>query len=129
MTSKEYLLELKKYNKWMILTLIGLCISFILYLSTAIFTGISSSGHNPPNALSITLLILFMMCGFSNFSLGITYIVLAVFQIISAFKVSEKENSIYKVFSILSIVGLPIVSPIVIFFLIRSDLKVLNHQK
>ena len=61
--------------------------------------------------------------------LKILYLISGIFQIIAAFKKTEKKETLaYKIFSILSFIVLPIISPIIIFFLLRSDLKKLDEK-
>ena len=128
-TEKEYLMEIKKYNKFLFFVSIGIIFAIVVYGLIAMSIGIAAEGGSISDGASKGLIALIFFVNFMLFSLAISYIVLAIFQVIAAFKESEKkETSIYKIFSVLSIVGLTIISPIIIFFLVRSDIKKLDEK-
>ena len=128
-TEKDYLMEIEKYNKFLFFISIGIIAIIVVFGLVAISMGIASeSGSVSDVAYKVALALVFLV-NFILLALSVAYIIFAIFQIIAAFRESEKkETSMYKVFSITSIIGLTIISPIVIFFLLRSDLKKLDEK-
>ena len=128
-TEKDYLMEIEKYNKFLFFISIGIIAIIVVFGLIAISMGIASeSGSVSDVAYKVALALVFLV-NFILLALSVAYIIFAIFQIIAAFRESEKkETSMYKVFSITSIIGLTIISPIVIFFLLRSDLKKLDEK-
>ena len=128
-TEKDYLMEIEKYNKFLFFISIGIIAIIVVFGLIAISMGIASeSGSVSDGAYKVGLVLVFLV-NFILLALSVAYIIFAIFQIIAAFRESEKkETSMYKVFSITSIIGLTIISPIVIFFLLRSDLKKLDEK-
>ena len=128
-TEKDYLMEIEKYNKFLFFISIGIIAIIVVFGLVAISMGIASeSGSVSDVAYKVALALVFLV-NFILLALSVAYIIFAIFQIIAAFRESEKkETSMYKVFSITSIIGLTIISPIVIFFLLRSDLKKIDEK-
>ena len=123
-TEKEYLIGIEKYNKFLFFISIG--IVFVISIFIVILMLVPIIGENSDiletNITPFLFIIIVII-------LKIPYFIFAVLQAIEAFKESEKKDtSMYKVFSILSFIALPTISPIIIFFLLRSDLKKLDEK-
>mgnify|MGYP003583023483 CR=1 FL=1 len=123
-TEKEYLIGIEKYNKFLFFISIG--IVFVISIFIVILMLVPIIGKNSDiletNITPFLFIIIVII-------LKIPYFIFAVLQAIEAFKESEKKDtSMYKVFSILSFIALPTISPIIIFFLLRSDLKKLDEK-
>ena len=123
-TEKEYLIGIEKYNKF--LFFISIWIVFVISIFIVILMLVPIIGKNSDiletNITPFLFIIIVII-------LKIPYFIFAVLQAIEAFKESEKKDtSMYKVFSILSFIALPTISPIIIFFLLRSDLKKLDEK-
>ena len=128
-TEKDYLMEIEKYNKFLFFISIGIIAIIVVFGLVAISMGIASeSGSVSDVAYKVALALVFLV-NFILLALSVAYIIFAIFQIIAAFRESEKkETSMYKVFSITSIIGLTIISPIVIFFLLKKKKKKLDEK-
>ena len=123
-TEKENLIGIEKYNKFLFFISIG--IVFVISIFIVILMLVPIIGKNSDiletNITPFLFIIIVII-------LKIPYFIFAVLQAIEAFKESEKKDtSMYKVFSILSFIALPTISPIIIFFLLRSDLKKLDEK-
>ena len=116
-TEKEYLMGIQKYNKFLFFISIGIAVDFIIFLKVLPLV------YDKRYEGAVILVVMIILI------LRIPHIILAIFQAIAAYKKSDKkETLIYKKFSMFSIVGLAPISPIIIFFLLRSDLKKLDEK-
>jgi formate hydrogenlyase subunit 3/multisubunit Na+/H+ antiporter MnhD subunit len=120
-TERKYLMGIRMHNTFLFFISIGIIVGLIILIIDIIFMFFTPDSPYIDDVESIIPVALNI--------LKILYLISGIFQIIAAFKKTEKKETLaYKIFSILSFIVLPIISPIIIFFLLRSDLKKLDEK-
>lgn len=120
-TERNYLMGIRKHNTFLFFISIGIIVDLIILIIDIIFMFFAPDSPYIDDVESI------IPVAFNI--LKILYLISGIFQAIAAFKKTEKKETLaYKIFSILSFIVLPIISPIIIFFLLRSDLKKLDEK-
>lgn len=120
-TERKYLMGIRMHNTFLFFISIGIIVGLIILIIDIIFMFFA------PDSPYIDYVESIIPVAFNI--LKILYLISGIFQAIAAFKKTEKKETLaYKIFSILSFIVLPIISPIIIFFLLRSDLKKLDEK-